>query len=625
MLKMLFENAIMLLKDDTLRGDTYYESLRNLGNILRDESARQDDRVTQIVPIIVESLSNEFDKFFTDGFDQSSSRIPLEELRVLINMLADSDSNRQFITQDEPLYLKFWKLLLQYVKHMNELDADDLLYARVLILLSQFARNTALRSSFASYFQKLDFHSVLLQAIVSKWLKNRVNFFEDDNALLLIEILSSITENISKNIPSESQRESVLTQLSTCLEILQLDLDELSSGTTSDRLSSEEALVQLCELIVNLTMLENISGINQSHINAAILGLFCKVPDDIEDYVAVKRHLFSASGNVSSMSSYDNWNDVGICINVFYNGSSDPYLLSAASIVLGNAISNTTQQKLLLDEVEQGHSLELLIHSFFATKFNDIIQLQSFHLLNNIMSERTIHYIIGEKTAIFKAFKAMMDNEKYYKEISKICYQFLKKMLKTLLKDSVSSADLTRFILESKDLWNLLTTSELATDCEEVYLLLARYLVTHIDAIQEDDYEFVQNILAFSTNAKNVNGNVSSFYISEKVKNLSIIIQELARNDLLRHTIQSVYRGDSDHFNERFLKPLHELLVKFRNFSRQSESANTQNKELNIIINNLKFLCASTLSLVSLPIEFSNKLEIEHTASDFLHDLEKIR
>lgn len=625
MLKMLFENAISLLKDDTLLGDTYFESLKNLGNILRDESARQDDRVTQIVPIIVESLCGEFDKLLVDGVDQSASRIPLEELRVLINMLADSDSNRQFITQDEPLYLKFWNLLLQYVKQTNELDTNDELGVRILILLSQFARNTALRSYFASYFQKLDFHFVLLQAIVSKWLENRVDFFEDDNALLLIEISSSITENISKNIPSESQRESVLGQLNTCLEILQLCLDELSSGSASDQLSSEEALVQLCEIIVNLTMLEDILGINESHINAAILDSFCKVPDDIEDYVAVKRHLFSASGNVSSMSSYDNWNDVGICIDVFYNGSSDPYLLSAASIVLGNAISNATQQKLLFDEVELRHSLELLIHSFFATKFNDIIQLQSFHLLNNIMSERTIYYIIAEKTAIFKAFKAMMDNEKYYKEISKICYQYLKKMLKTLLKDSVSSADLTRFILESKDLWNLLTTSELVTDCEEVYLLLARYLVIHIDAVQEDDYDFVQNILAFSTNAKNVNGNVSSVYISEKVKNLSIIIQELARNDLLRHTIQIVYRGDSDLFYERFLKPLHELLVKFRDFVRQSESINTRNKELNIIINNLKFLCASTLSLISLPIEFPNKLEIEHTSSDFLHDLEKIR
>lgn len=624
MLKMLFEKAIMLLKDDTLQSDTYYETLKFLGNILRDESARQDDRVTQIVPSIVEHLSNEFGEFLKDGLDHSASRIPSEELRVLINMLADSDTNRQFITQDEPLYLKFWHLLLQYVKYENEVDRDDELYDRILILLSQFARNTALRSYFANYFQKLNIHSILLQAIGSKWLENRTDLLEDENVLLLIEIASSLTENISKNIPSESQCESVLTQLNTCLEILQLCLDELSSGTNADRLRSEEALVQLCELIVNLTLFEDISDINKSHINAKILGSFCKVPEDIVDYVSVKRHLFSASGNISSMSSYDNWNDVGICIDVFYNGNTDPYLLSAASIVLGNAISNASQQNLLLDEVELRHSLELLVHSFFSTKFNDIIQLQSFHLLNNIMSERTIGYIIAEKIAIFRAFKAMMDNEKYYKEISKICYLFLKKMLRTLLKDSVASADLTRFILESKDLWNLLTSSESATDCEEVYLLLARYLVLHIDAIQEDDYDFVQGMLAFSTNAKNLNGNVSSTYISEKIKNLSIIIQELARNNLLRQTIQSVYCGDVNLFNNRFLNPLHELLVKLRDFARQSESDNTQNKQLNIITNNLKFLCASTMSLMSLPLEFSSKLEIEHTSSDFLYDLEKL-
>ncbi|CCE86156.1 Piso0_005810 [Millerozyma farinosa CBS 7064] len=624
MLKMSFENAIMLLKDDTLRSDTYYESLKNLGNILRDESARQDDRVKNILPIIVESLCNEFENLRNE-VDQSASKVPLEELRVLINMLADSDTNRQFITKDETLYLKFWNSLLQYIKSAGESGTADELYSRILILLSQFVRNTALRSYFASYFQKLDFHFVLLQAIVSNWLKNRLDFFEDDNALLLIEISSSITENISKNIPGESQRGSVLAHLSSCLEILQLCLDELSHGSTSDQSSSEEALLQLCEIIVNLTMLEDISGINQSHINAAILGLFCKVPKDIEDYVAVKRHLFSASGNVSSMSSYDNWNDVDICIDVFYNGSTDPYLLSAASIVLGNAVSNATQQKLLFDKVESRHSSESLIRSFFATKFNDIIQLQSFHLLNNIMSERTVDYIIVEKTAIFKAFKAMMDNEKYYKEVSKICYQFLKKMLKTLLKDSVSSANSTRFILESKDLWNLLRTSELPADCEEVYLLLARYLIIHLDAIQEDDYDFVQSILAFSTNSKNVNGNVSSIYISEKIKNLSIVIQELARNDLLGQIIKSVYRDDSNNFDERFLKPLHELLVKFRDFARQSETANTQNKELKIIINNLKFLCASTLSLVSSSIDFPNKLEIEHTSSDFLLNLDKIR
>lgn len=441
-----------------------------------------------------------------------------EILRCLVNVCADNDPNRDVVAKDAELWDK-----LTTKKRINE---DEVHQDRVVVLLTQFIRNTNNEKQFME-----SFHQHFSSTVIDLVQINDVDVYE--------WVLEYVHENIGVII-EKNELDFAFKLASDLVDVLERgNLDEESplhiSRTIADLLSFEEMPT---------------GGLNIRIIR--LLGY---------SEAKVNRFLFAASGCILSMKNYHSEKDLKFSIELIENvesGSTNSYITGACAINIGNYI---TSQEKLLEVKSLISSPSKFISNYFHNPVTDVVQVQSVHMLTNLMNNEVfVEPIIANISYVEAIAKIIVDNAKYYNEVFQVFLRFCNKLI---LKKS-SSWQLT-------DLWKCVLSAD---NTEETgYLLLQAYL----ESPEPTDIEYLGQLVVNATDAPT---SISFPLLLSKLKTLGMLCHKMEKNKLLREVV---------------------ILNQNKVFSSQLKFLKELAQELTgdvppVLRNNARFVCATTLT-----------------------------
>lgn len=507
------------------------EVLNGIGDFLRDENNRKGD-------LLVANLSKLI-LICNTSLPSQDQQYKLAGIRVLVNLSADNDYNRQHLLENE----KLWLLIADHFKLESNLDVLQ----RLILFLNQFIYSELKNQYLQAIFDTAIFGDRILEVLIE--FQPLTLFFKE-----LIQV------NLSKILQLDN-REFYINLIDLCLKRLyslcQEELDE----------DDEEEVENIADILFNLTMFEDLE-IDLLNANYRVLSIMNVIPD-ITNITKVKRQLFAASGNITSMKNHHD--EAKIAIDMFQN-SSDPYTLSASAITLGNYVISLDKCEELLVLIEKHMGLETFIAKFLSIQINDVIQIQMFHVLTKIINQETSKYILVNNEQLVKFSKLVQDNYQYYPEVGKVYYKFVKKFIKIQFIDGHTQ------ILGYLPIWELLTDEEIKL------LLLQSYCGDYIEQrLTIDESNFINDLVASSLA---IDSSITMEVILQKIKTLSILFHSLNSKKI---TINSINETDT------FFKLLNQLLTKMSQEIIPQAQGQPQN---NILINNSRFLSISIIQFV---------------------------
>lgn len=483
--------------------------LKTLGDELRSEEVRE--QLGQKPAFFIEQCC----RFM------KSEELAMETVRILVNFTADSDQNRLSVSENEQL---------MNIIASNLVGGSPFnLKMRYAILLSQFIRNTDLQATFMNTFYDFGIADALFDAL------------DQDTQLLdlQLEIEAAIVSSaIDKIIVDSNWQRKAIEWTQKLVEIYQTQLQAGDDSTILESVSS---------LLYNLTKFESDPGFNDTNISTDILKLLPRVPA-IGNETMIRRRLFGACGNISSMNGYDNQKRLRTMITLFLD-SEDPYRAGACAVNLGNTISGAETKSNFLESVD----IKDFLDKFFSIQFNDVIQFQALHVLNNLMTESMAKIIFEDHyQALLRISKVIIDNAQYYREVLAIYLKFLTKLVRSL-----SSTQLASY----QDLWIDVERCDSPIDVGILFALigLTEYLNGRFDSSHFHN-TLVKHLMSFLPEAP-------AIYYDEKVKCLGIFLVKIGIDKL-----------NYDDYAK--------LLSSFANRDFLGNS---------VVANNLKFVAAKTL------------------------------
>lgn len=504
------EHTLKLIKSE----DHLLDNLNQLGTILRDASIRECDEVVQFIPKLV--------SLYINSDDES---LILELQRVLINLMADSDNNRLELIK----YNDFW----------DKIKKDLCLVDRTFILINQFVKNTQALNQFIKFFYDLDMHGSFFEYL-HQW--------HNDNTSLIVEFLLEVL--IPDIILHDEAFKSRVLPYMNILVTVYNDADVMADEDDDE---INEYYKGLSLILYNLTLFQDIPGVNSTNINEQICDLIDRQPE-VSNMSTVKRQLFSTIGNITSMANYDNISDVKFAVDRL-SKASDLYVKASCYIIIGNYIN--TQEK--SDAVKSLIQVDQFVSDFFCTRFNDVIQFQAIHVMKNVLNTNTANLILESCYLDLLAFtKIIVDNKDYYKEIHAVYISFINKLIRYRAGN----------VYSFKDLWLLL-------DNEDVFIQLSEFYEPNDD---HDDHnnDLNQKILSSLFTA---DLPLDSMKLLNKIKYQSIFLN---KNRLV---INSIFVGDFlNHFLTQYSK-LYDLI----------SNSKSDNPQYAILLNNSKFISVSLL------------------------------
>ncbi|EMG48275.1 hypothetical protein SBY92_003177 [Candida maltosa Xu316] len=337
-------------------------SLTKLGDELRDESNR--DKITQDLPTLIPH----FNTFL------HQKELILQTLRVMVNILAKNDTNRDFMTDDtNPSVNSFWSII------KNELEFDDDVAKFVYIMFSQFIYETEHKERYMKYLHSIKIQEKLYTSITDE-------SFEDIGEFLY-QLLS--TNEITDNDKSFLK-----------------DLVDLNNDINEDDIGS---------IYVDLLELNSPQNIIFEKILTKI------VPCESS---LVKRKLMCAASELADDDS------LTVAIDTISN-TSDGYVFAASAIVIGNGISDRNSYEKVLKLADEQLGVMELVKLYFNNKITDVVQLQSIHLWINLINKEIAEEIVSRYDDDLKKFaKIIGDNGQYFPEIKDLFKKFYVKLIK---------------------------------------------------------------------------------------------------------------------------------------------------------------------------------------------------
>lgn len=315
---------------------------------------------------------------------KNDEQVNNEIIRVLVNFTADNDVNRSEMLK----YDDFW---------INLDFGND----RVKILLNQFILNSEKIKEFMDYFHNLDIY---------KYLKKFDDLWEFLSELIIPERLDNILK-------------------SHAIEIIDEISDEF--GNLDDEDQEFASLV-----LSNITQFNDLS----THQIQKIYPLFA-----FTEQSRPNRYLFSTIGNLSSMSNFEDYNEVKYAIE-HYQETTNLYLKSSYFMVIGNYITSKDKQVQLLSYP--------LIEDYFKNNFNDVVQYQSIHMIKNLLTEDNSKVVL-EQNNLKNYCKVLKDNKSYYPEIYQVFITFLKKLATFTHETTLEIWD----IIDEEEIWTKLAVN----------------------------------------------------------------------------------------------------------------------------------------------------------------------
>lgn len=564
------------------------QSLNELGTILRDPTIRSYESINNLIPSII-SITNDYITVDND--------ITLESFRVLINLTADNELNRNDLANTTTKSLeKFWCNISNTLTGSNN-DIID----RIILFLGQFIHNSEKTNDYLYFFHNIKLYPALIKRC------DDIVDDEDDDIEDTFDKYSDITElisEISKIVkPEEIWNFINCEHLDFLIDTILKLVNELHNNELPSVVS--EVLDYLSGTIYNITIIDDIENITSNSHEKIIHTLEKLSPiDKLENITLINRRLFSSSGNISSMNNYNNDQDVQFNLGVFFD-HQNTYSVTAASIALGNCINSQETKTKMIQYIESISSIESFINEFFNIKFGDIIQYQSIHLLNNVINESIASIILSSESIISrlnKMNKAIVDNSKYYKEVSQIYFKFLKKLIRSgyIGNQIESNESLIKNIPSLFETWEYLENCDLLSDTEEVYLLLLQAFITKFPTFESGNIAFYKKLLNYSISDKNSNSKVSIQFLLEKLKTIGITLTYFNTNNINPdYLISKIYNSSTTNFETEFYHPFLHFLQQLNDSIQTSLSSSNdtnENFQFKALLNNSKYVAATTIT-----------------------------
>ena len=186
-------------------------------------------------------------------------------------------------------------------------------------MLSQFIHNTNLLKDFLIFFSEIGIEKCLigyLRLRIDSSLAAETGF---DELVIPTEIYSEFMSEMSDSTSTDMVFANDCNEyLDTILRVFNFAIrlnvdedDEDEMDTVNDVLSN------LSNIVYNVTLCEDIPHLSSTEMHSNILKLIPQLPTKIQNFTLNKRRLFSSSGNIASMTNYDNSVDVSIAFRIF--------------------------------------------------------------------------------------------------------------------------------------------------------------------------------------------------------------------------------------------------------------------------------------------------------------------
>ncbi|ODV81742.1 uncharacterized protein CANTADRAFT_19355 [Suhomyces tanzawaensis NRRL Y-17324] len=574
------------------------EHFQALGNHLREEHIRTSCEVTDSLPLIVETSSANLASYLLHKHQHQVPLI-LEVTRCIVNLLADSDDNRLFFQGANHHVPQFW---IQIKHCLNDPGADPSINKRIVIILGQFIHSDTYKQKYLLWL--LEHH--LLEPLYLYLNHNLppTKISEVFNFQHAFEFLKELVDVNATTIPSKPDEygpiavklvDYLLSIASTILDSLQKfnlieDNEETEDDEELDLFDLDEIILNIAGTVSFLTTFEDLD-FSSIDANQRSLKLIGKIPDNFPNKTHIKRKLFAVSGCISSMKSFDSTKDIKASIEYFTQVTVDPYVLAASAINLGNYITNKDRLKEVVDMIEDELSLEAFYRAFFDMHVNDVIQIQSLHLLNNLLTSSNAPYVLANYECLFSRFvKIIVDNGKYYQDVYQIFQKFVNKLIRLAFITNQDN------ILDFKDLWNyIIDGSDESADTQ--YLLLQAYVSVFKDspittANTPDNTQFIKKLITTAVSVPPKASQLDGFL--EKLKTLGMMYHNLTSHKVGPQDLIEYLYLDKQTLKAQLVDPYKEFLVQLR-----EQLAQPQTLQHEILKNNSKFVCATSITFWS--------------------------
>ena len=597
-----------IIEPSSLSEDTM-NSLHELGDLLRDDTNRIiiHDKLSILLPRFNQILSLTNQNQNQNQNQLLMNKLQLETLRVIINILANNNLNRDFFTNLTPklseinnkkdthkdkekggefdidiIVNEFWSIIKTHLdNYMNKIDHhSDRIIEFIFILLNQFIYDTDHKSQYLEFFNSLKIQWEIYPLI------NEDNI--GDIGEFLYELLSSSSSSSSSsNLLTETDRKFLSGKI--LLDIPINDLDE------------ETALI-----IINLLSLNKPSN-----------ELYKKILQQIELYdtnesILIKRKLFVLASDLAPI--YDDNNTTMIeqesALNISIDqlqSTNDPYVFSCCCITIGNFIHDKSSMEkaltILFDKLTTPTTststgtgtgrrsipltIDKLISLYFEiNKITDVVQIQSIHMWNNLMNETIANKILTIlEDYLLKFTKIIIDNGKYYREILILYLKFIKKLIKLTKHKDSPPYKVLEYIFQNLD-----------KDHNSNDILDIKYLL--LQQGRRYTKEMFMELL------KSLVHGVNTTSVLEQLKTIAIVNQQILNGELIVNNNDVV----DELLVKNYFHPLENLLNQFislledsklqDNNNNNNNNNNNPNWEIKIFQNNLKFVAVSIIKII---------------------------
>ncbi|CAN3474999.1 hypothetical protein DICA0_B13300 [Diutina catenulata] len=343
--------------------------LEELGDSLRNEDYRNGPEIAADLPRILQHLAETVDT------------APMASLRVLVNLCADSDANRDAVSQHTAL----WKAIDPLLDPSEPSEPPQ----RVGILLAQFIYADPSQSRV--WVQRV-YHE--LPSVVSfVW-----GVADLDDYAPFVEFLAFFEAQVG-GLPRDfgAWGDFVVR----CVDGGDPDL-----------------LVSASDVLLRVTMVDDEPV--PPGLNVRLIEAIDRVPEG-DSAAAIQRKLFATSGNLTSMPSYHQEHDFHSVLDL----AGGAYAQAAKAITVGNYVTSAARADEVWAQVPSD-----FVARFFGITITDVVQLQAVHMMTNLVTKAQVSQVLEHIDTIRLWAKIASDNRQYYPEISGLVSKFLRKLIR---------------------------------------------------------------------------------------------------------------------------------------------------------------------------------------------------
>ncbi|RCK59473.1 hypothetical protein Cantr_07209 [Candida viswanathii] len=376
--------------------DNLLETLNKLGDELREEHNRA------AIHAHLPTLIPQFSKFLL----QPLPKLHLETLRVVINVLANSDANRDFFTDPQDSHVRgFWDV----IAGSRVADMDDVTKF-VFIMLGQFIYDAAHKLRYVAYLYDVG----VVRAVCD---------------MITEETWRDIGEFVYEALAGREMRSGRDREFLRLVVDMRVDEEE-EEGEGEDEEDEEMGSVWV-----------DLIGLNKPSNE-----IYNKVLEVIpaKNSSLIKRKLFALASELAVDESLTAAIDV-------ISTTSDSYVFAACCITIGNCIYDKPTFEATRTAVDNQLGIAKLAALYFdKNKVSDVVQIQSIHMWTNLLDTRAAQEITTSyQSQLLAITKIVLDNSDYYKEITALYFKFIKKLIRLSGDHKSMPSNLVEFILDN--------------------------------------------------------------------------------------------------------------------------------------------------------------------------------